>query len=393
MDRKTKGDIMAADQFREVTSQSWFSRIGNSIKGILVGLIFFIAAFPLLFWNEGRSVKRVKALEEGISAVVSVSSEKVDPGNEGKLVHLSGKAVTDETLTDSQFGISANALKLRRVAEMYQWKEETRSETRNKTGGGTETVTTYTYDKTWSEGVIDSSSFKQSAGHENPGSMPFQSEELQSSRITLGAFTLSSSLAEMISGYRALPVNDMATLPETARNSFKLVSGVLYASENPTMPKIGDVRVSFMVVDPCEVSVVSRQVRETFEPYTTSNGGTIELLEKGVMSAQLMFAAAQKRNILLTWLLRAAGFFLMFIGLGMIFKPLSVLADVLPIAGRIVGAGTGLIAFLVSLALSAGTIAVAWLFYRPALGITLLVIAAGAIVLAVKKIGGKKAHG
>jgi hypothetical protein len=252
-------------------------------------------------------------------------------------------------------------------------------------------VTTYTYDKTWSENLIESSSFRQSAGHENPGSMPFQSEEWTASIITLGAFTLSPSLAGMISGYRALPVNDMATLPETARNSFKLVSGVFYASQNPAMPAIGDLRISFKVVDPCEVSVVSKQVRETFEPYTTSNGGTIELLEKGVMSAQLMFAAAQKRNILLTWILRAAGFFLMFIGLSMLFKPLSVVADVLPIMGRIVGAGTGLIAFLVSLAFSAGTIAVAWLFYRPVLGITLLLIAAGAIVLAVKKLGGKKA--
>ena len=48
------------DQFTEVEHVSWFGRIGGAFKGILVGLIMFVAAFPLLFWNEGRSVKNTK---------------------------------------------------------------------------------------------------------------------------------------------------------------------------------------------------------------------------------------------------------------------------------------------------------------------------------------------
>ena len=155
---------MSQDSFTEVSSQSWFSRIGGAIKGVLIGLILFVIAFPLLFWNEGRSVKRYKTLEEGGGAVISVTAEAVDPANDGKLVHMTGEAVTDVTLTDPEFGISANALKFKRIVEMYQWEESTEKETKKKVGGGTETKTTYSYSKTWSSSVIQSDSFKKPEG-------------------------------------------------------------------------------------------------------------------------------------------------------------------------------------------------------------------------------------
>lgn len=78
---------------------------------------------------------------------------------------------------------------------------------------------------------------------------------------------------------------------------------------------------------------------------------------------------------MLAWLLRLAGFLVMLIGLNMVFRPLSVTADVVPLFGRIVAAGTGIIAFLLAAMLSLITIAVAWLIYRPLLGIALFVIA------------------
>lgn len=121
---------MSDDSYTEVTNQSWFSRIGGAIKGIIFGFILFIIAFPLLFWNEGRAVKTYKSLKEGSGAVISVLADQVDPNNEGKLVHLSGRASTEETLTDPVFGVSENALRLRRKVEMYQWQEHSESETK-----------------------------------------------------------------------------------------------------------------------------------------------------------------------------------------------------------------------------------------------------------------------
>jgi hypothetical protein len=73
----------------------------------------------------------------------------------------------------------------------------------------------------------------------------------------------------------------------------------------------------------------------------------------------------------------------MLVGLGMILKPLSVVADVVPILGNIVGAGIGFVAFLISAVLSLTTIAIAWIVYRPLLG-GLLLVAAVALVVVIK---------
>ena len=93
-----------------------------------------------------------------------------------------------------------------------------------------------------------------------------------------------------------------------------------------------------------------------------------------------MFAAAQTTNQYMTWGLRALGFLLMFIGMSSIFKPLSVLADVVPFIGSLVGVGTSVVAFFISAFCSLMTIAIAWLASRPLLGIALLIVSAGLAV-------------
>ena len=44
---------------------------------------------------------------------------------------------------------------------MYQWKEESHSESQDNLGGSETTTTTYPYDKIWSDSPIDSSYFKK----------------------------------------------------------------------------------------------------------------------------------------------------------------------------------------------------------------------------------------
>ncbi len=368
-------------QHTVVTRQSWFSRIGGAIKGVLIGLLLFVIAFPLLFWNEGRAVKQFKSLKELGAHVVPVASAPIDPGNEGKPVHVTGKADTEAVLTDPVFALSANALKLDRVVEMYQWQETSQRRTEKKTGGGSETTTTYSYNKTWSESAINSANFHQREGHENPGTMPYQSHRLVADNVTLGAFRLSSSLVGRIRSYEPLPVEAATTLPEAIRETARMHDAGLYFGADPITPAIGDVRVRFNVVKPTEVSVIARQTGDTFTPYTAKTGKSNELLQVGVHTPDDMIQQAQDMNRKLTWILRLVGFVLMVAGLNMIFRPLSVLADVLPILGNIVGAGTGLIALLLAAILSLITVSIAWVVYRPLLGILMLAAAIGLIVV------------
>ncbi|MCK5926443.1 MAG: hypothetical protein KAG10_11145, partial [Methylococcales bacterium] len=103
---------MDNDSFTDITSENWFSRLGGSLKGIFFGILLFIAAFPLLWWNEGRSVERYNSLQEGQALVVSISSELVNAENNGKLVHTQGLANTKDVLHDKDFNVSATAIKL-----------------------------------------------------------------------------------------------------------------------------------------------------------------------------------------------------------------------------------------------------------------------------------------
>lgn len=379
------------DGFSEVTEESWFERIKNAFFGIVIGIVLFIAAFPLLWWNEGRAVKTAKSLKEGAASVISISPDSVNSIHNGKLVHMTGKATTNEILRDNHFGVSINALKLKRDVEMYQWKEEKESQTKKKLGGGTETETTYRYVRTWSSSVIDSQNFKRPEEHSNPSDMKFQSFSIAAQDMKVSAFTLSSGLKSGLNSYEKLSVTekDRENLLPALKEMVSVSQGTFYFGLNPSEPQIGDMRVSFRTVKPTVVSIVAQQQDSTFKPYMTSNGKRIELLSTGNVSAQQMFQSEMKKNTILTWLLRFGGFLCMTFGLYMVFNPLSVLADVVPFLGDLLGLGLGLFAGIISFAFSFITIAIAWIVYRPVIGIPLLVIGIGAIV-GLKVFGSKR---
>ncbi|HCD30909.1 MAG TPA: hypothetical protein DER01_00775 [Phycisphaerales bacterium] len=365
-----------SDQFTEITNESWFSRIGSSIKGILTGIVLILVAFPILFLNEGRAVKRYKTLKEGGSNVVSVSTDTLNAENEGKLVHLSGMAQTQDTLTDPTFDVSINAIKLNRIVKMYQWEQKSEKKSEKKLGGGTTTTTTYTYNKVWSDSLIDSGSFKNKAGHENPSTMLYKSEEQLATDVSMGKYELSRDLVTKISGYSTLKIDPKeAKIPNEIKAKANFYNGGFYMGKSSQSPQIGDMQVTFQVIKPTEVSIVAKQAGKSLESYKTEVGGSILLLQMGTADAKTMFDQAQADNTKLTWLLRGLGFILMVVGFTVFFKPLSVLADVIPFIGNLIEGGVLLVALMFSAMLSSITIAIGWIVYRPILGIGLLVVA------------------
>ena len=96
------------DEYVEQTTTGLGGRLMQSIKGVALGIILFIVAFPVLWLNEGYAVKTARLLTKGAKTVIDVSSDRVDPANEGKLVHVTGTATTGETVTDPMLGVSAS---------------------------------------------------------------------------------------------------------------------------------------------------------------------------------------------------------------------------------------------------------------------------------------------
>ena len=383
----------------ETTKVSWGSRLGASIKGILAGLALFVVGFPVLFWNEGNSVKTAKALDEGEGACIPVESiEKIDPEMEGQLVHMTGKATTSDVLSDDQFGVSATAIALARKTEMYQWVEHSKTEEKKNLGGSVTKTTTYTYSQEWVDSAIDSSGFKEQ-GHDNPGMIEFPSEETRAANVSFGAFRLSESQIGRIGSEQAyaFPTDFVCKVERV-----QIQGRTIYVPNKTTrdneknnrdvasQPRVGDMRVNFSVVYPHDISIVAKQKGDTFVGYLAKTKKKIDMLSDGVKDAAEMFEAARSANTMMTWIVRLVGFLLMFFGLSMVPKPLSVLADVLPILGNIVEIGTGLVAGVIAFVCALVTIAIAWIFYRPVLGILLLAAAGAAIFLLWKKKQEKK---
>ena len=371
------------DPFTVTTNASWGSRLVNSIKSVFFGFVLFVVAFPLLFWNEGRAVQTARSLEEGAGVVASVSADAVDPSNAGRLIHVNGTAKIEDILRDDKFGVSENAVRLTRSVEMYQWVENESSTSETKLGGSEETRTTYTYVQEWSSSRVDSASFQIVEGHQKPTAMPYQGRAEQAASVSLGAFDLSDAQIRRLTKSEPLRLESLPSGFEGAR----LHEGHVYVGKDPNHPAIGDARIRFSVVRPAAVSIVAQQAGSSFSPYQTEAGGTVSLLEQSIVSAEAMFQSAQRSNTYLTWGLRLVGFLVMFFGLALVFAPIAVFGDVVPIVGRLLAAGTGIFSALVAGFFSIGTIAIAWIAYRPLLGIVLGALAIGAVVMLVRIAG------
>ena len=86
--------------------------------------------------------------------------------NSGKLVLVAGVLNIEDSLQDPAYGISMNAVKLRRVVQMYQWYE-----TEDQVSGNLESAEhdshrekTYSYNTDWFEYPVESRSFYNELG-------------------------------------------------------------------------------------------------------------------------------------------------------------------------------------------------------------------------------------
>lgn len=362
------------DQFSEVTKTGWLSRIGGSIFGFVIGLMLILASIALLAWNEHRAVQALNALDRGLGAAVSISSMTVDEKNDQRLVHLTGSLTSTKPATDLDTKYSVkNALRLERDVMMYQWIEQVSETTTNQLGGSQVKEKVYDYKQGWSSSPQNSQRFKIQTGHHNP-SMPLQSEVFNAPGISLGVFALDPSFVNKIDDFES--VTNLDSPPP----GYQLASGEFYRGKNPNAPEIGDLRISYRAVLTKDYSAVAKQSKDLLVPYKDSKSGyTIALIEPGQWSLQKMFAEQTELENAMTWALRVAGLLFVFFGLKLLFGPIEMLAAVLPFFQSIVGFSTSVMAALLALPITLITIATAWVYVRPLLGIGLVLLSLAAI--------------
>ena len=416
--------------YQEVTTTGYGTRVGNSFKAIGSGILLFLAGTALLWWNEGRAVKTEKMLDEAGSAYVEMENpNKKDASLEGELICGTALATTEDSLSDAQFGIGAKAISLTRKVEYYQWVEHSQEKKEDKLGGKEVTTTTYTYSKEWVSRPVESAQFKDPAyQNKNMVLTTIEDAEQYAENVSWGAYKLNESLIHSISSREGLDlaiaedllkqfdqstktayerfygvqknqqpaeqpaetaaVSDSAKAVNDSINNaianaenkkdFEYIhqaSNVLYYGKVPGSPEVGDVRVTFEKVVPAKVTVMAVVDGDSFKPFKAKNGKRFQTLVMGKKSGDEIIEAEKEANNMWTWALRIIGILMVIGGLKGIFGFVETILKVVPFIAGIFGWGVGLVCTVVGVVWSLIVIAIAWLFYRPLLGISLLVLA------------------
>ena len=152
-------------------------------------------------------------------------------------------------------------------------------------------------------------------------------------------------------------------------------SNVLYFGRVPGSPEVGDVRVTFEKIVPAKVSVMAVVDGDTFKPFKAKNGKRFQTLVMGKKSGDEIIEAEKEANSIILWALRILGIVMVIGGLKGIFGFIETILKVVPFIAGIFGWGVGLVCTIVGIVWSLIVIALAWLFYRPILAISLLVLA------------------
>ena len=391
--------------YTETTYTGYGTRVKNSFKAIGTGFMLFLAGTALLWWNEGRAVKTNDMLNEAEAAtVVMENPSKLDNSLEGELVCATALATTEDSLIDQQFGFGVKAIAIKRTVRYYQVQEKSKQEKKDKIGGGEETVTTYTYNRGWVTTPINSEGFHDPGYRKiNFVLTTVPQEDVWAQNVTFGAYTLPESLIRSITSTEPLkPViaqDRMESMNEDARHAalrnysssklgnvakshnaevgqfIHVTDNELYIGMTPSSPAVGDVKVTFEKVVPAKVTLIAKVNGNTFEPYKAKNGYTFQTLVMGEKDAAEIYEGEHDMNNIMLWVFRIIGILMVIGGLKGIFGFLETLLKVLPFIANILGWGVGVICTVVGVVWGLIVIAIAWLFYRPLLGITLLVVA------------------
>lgn len=380
----------------ETTTRSWGQKIGDSIKGVLIGILLFIAAFVVLWMNEG-TINISEVIENN---AVSISAVDVDTVNERELVSVTGILNSAEKLGDPIFLHPGEYIKLSRLVEMWAWVERSESETTTDVGGKETTTTRYYYETEWTSAPADSSGFKENTPeHANPP-MKYDAETFYVNDAKVGVYPVDIKTIDLPS---SSPVTlESSSLVYSSKTGAKLDSGYIFipktrfsyygSSSGIGNPKVGDIRISYSALqNNIDVTafgmlkdgkltpfIAKKSLKRDAKIYHVREGSLEEAIEK-----------LGSEHSTKTWLFRILGFMMMWFGLGLLFGPISALLSFLPFLGKVSKTVISIATFFMALVLSVTTILVAMIAHSVvALIITIVIVLAIVsliVVLILKK--------
>ncbi len=377
-----------AGKITEVTTRSWGGKIMDSIKGVVFGIILFLAAFVVLWINEGRTDLSKVAVRD----TVPINAAVMDAANEGKPVSVTGMLSSYETLGDPEFLNPGKYLVLTRNVEMYAWVEKSESTTEKNVGGSETTTTTYSYVQEWTSSPADSSTFKDPAGHTNP-TMPYQNQTFYVTTASVGVYPVNIQ-GLSLPGESEVVLNTSSVNPKysgmvNGNYIFVKPGGYGYYGGN-TAPTVGDLRIHYTALaSDVNVTVFGQLTGGQIVPYLYKGEDKLYHARAGTREEAIATLSQEHKTV--GWILRLVGFLMMWIGLSMCFAPINAVLDVLPFLGSVGRGMVAIVMFFVALGLSIATIIVSMIAHNPIALIITIAILVGVVFLIGRLIKKRKA--
>lgn len=218
-------------------------RIFIGILLILLGVI--VCAYTLIIPSLQKPTMMI-----GNEIIHRISSNKIDPGYEGKFVCVSGipeiKGIKDKLLT-----YKIDALKLKRTSKMYQWTEKGK-QYKSHSRRNFHAYKKFSYQKTWSEDRIKSEAFSYSYGHVNP-EKKLSTKTIVNENVFVGDYRISPKIISSLELNKKL---NISKLKLKSKKEILYIDGVVHVSENLYKPEIGDYLIEYNYIDAEYLSVI-----------------------------------------------------------------------------------------------------------------------------------------
>lgn len=229
-----------------------------------------------------------------------------------------------------------------------------------------------------------------SPGHENP-EMEIKSATKRVNEIKMGLYKIPTAGLDLPAEESISPISpELVNLKVNIGSGRNEISGdyIYNGKGGIDTPRLGDLRVSYRVLKSGFTGTAFGSIDPeniTLKPFSVGNKRIVDKLFGKLYrifnsDRQAAIQTLHSEFSTLGWILRLTGFIMMWLGIFLVFEPISVLLDIVSVIGTVSRFLIGGIAFLIALPLSIITIIVSMLAHSV---IALAIVVAASIAVTI----------
>jgi hypothetical protein len=299
-----------------MADKNFGDKLVGSIGWLLVGIVIFLASF----WLLHKSIVRTDYTDVADKAIEITESK-----GDSEFVYVTGEFKSDELLSDGLYLNEGEYLIVDRTVEMFAWTETVEKDE--------DDYKYYNYETKWVDEVPDSREFNEPRYHENPEKAERNLRE-EVSTATVGGYEVDLSKLRL-PGLKSLKLSEEnVTLYDYEElKSDENYSYIFNGYGTFEEPEIGDIRIRFSVLEPDnKVTVFGRLDGDEFVAHHgEQEKGLYRVFDGTVDDAKSVLSGEYKTAGTMG---EIGVMILMFIGLMLILKPLSVSLELIPFLGK-----------------------------------------------------------